>query len=395
MKELPKSVRDKLASRPIFAAHPDADLLGAFSEGSLSGSERELVMQHISVCSECREVVFLAAPPAEPVQQVIVPARGRMWRWLSPVAAIAVLAVGIGVFQQYRSKSPTGPTEQVLTATTTKPQSAPTSKNAITQSAPPSSPSIDPAKRNSAPSNSGTKTQSPRPQAERESEIAGLAAGTAGGAAATRAPDAADSRASASEVAAPRAEQTIEVTAAAPVIAVEDATPALPAPPPSSPVLAAKPAPAVVAKQRARESAESVEAPYAAESSVEVTAGYVPGRAASLVAFRPQWRITESGGLERSTASNQWQPVLQKSNADFRAVASVGSHVWAGGADGVLYHSTDGGQSWKKLAVGPGGHPITQAIRSILFKDERNGTVTFANGDTWVTNNAGRNWQKQ
>ena len=385
-------MRDKLASKPIFAAHPDSDLLGAFSEGSLSGSERERVMQHISGCSECREVVFLAAPPPEPVQEGIVPARGSMWRWISPVAAVAVLAVGIGVYQQYRSKSPTGPTEQVLTATTTKPQSAPTAENAMPQSTPRSSPS---AKPKSAPPNSGTKTESPRPQAERESELAGFASGMAAGAAGTRAPDAADSRESPSPIAAPRAEQTVEVTAAAPVIAVQDATPARPAPPSAAPVLAAKPAPAVVAKQRARESSDSVEASYAAESAVEVTAGDVPGRAASLVAFRPQWRITESGGLERSTAGNQWQPVLQKSNADFRAVASVGSHVWAGGADGVLYHSTDHGQSWNQLAVGSGGHPITQAIRSILFKDERNGTVTFANGDTWVTNNAGRNWQKQ
>ena len=61
-----------------------------------------------------------------------------------------------------------------------------------------------------------------------------------------------------------------------------------------------------------------------------------------------QWRVTSDGHLEHSTSSGTWTPVLADQPAKFHAVSVVGDNVWAGGSGGVLFHSTDGGQTWNK-----------------------------------------------
>src|SRR5919108_6330763 len=64
MEQLPKIVRERLQASQA-GAHPDPDLLTAFSEESLSPRERTQVLEHLSRCGECREVISLATP--EPV----------------------------------------------------------------------------------------------------------------------------------------------------------------------------------------------------------------------------------------------------------------------------------------------------------------------------------------
>ena len=46
--------------------HPDADLLNAFAEHALSGTERAQIVAHMAGCARCREVVYLAQAAAEP-----------------------------------------------------------------------------------------------------------------------------------------------------------------------------------------------------------------------------------------------------------------------------------------------------------------------------------------
>ena len=56
MQDVPKIVVKRLQS-PAVEPHPDADLLTAFAEKSLSGRERESVLQHLARCGDCREIV--------------------------------------------------------------------------------------------------------------------------------------------------------------------------------------------------------------------------------------------------------------------------------------------------------------------------------------------------
>lgn len=70
MTEVPKIVQHRLRSegpgRPAEQSHPDADLLAAFAEQTLSQAERDSVLGHLALCADCRDVVVLALPATEP-----------------------------------------------------------------------------------------------------------------------------------------------------------------------------------------------------------------------------------------------------------------------------------------------------------------------------------------
>ena len=100
MSEIPKLVTDRLR-RSVVTTHPDADVLAAFAEKSLSDRERAPVLAHLAICADCREVVAVATlAELEPVSANVVQgeetAPGRSWfRW--PVlrwGAAAALARG-------------------------------------------------------------------------------------------------------------------------------------------------------------------------------------------------------------------------------------------------------------------------------------------------------------
>jgi hypothetical protein len=111
MPELSSLLRQRLqAGETARLQHPDADTLTAYVEQLLPLPERKLVLEHIAVCSNCREIVFLATPEnaivAGPEAQVpeallpeaaAVPAR-RRW-FLTPgfglAASIAAMAAAI------------------------------------------------------------------------------------------------------------------------------------------------------------------------------------------------------------------------------------------------------------------------------------------------------------
>src|ERR1700693_4447974 len=65
MTEVPKIVCDRLRAALPEQAHPDADLLAAFAEQALSATERDGVLEHLSLCGDCREVVALSLPAAD------------------------------------------------------------------------------------------------------------------------------------------------------------------------------------------------------------------------------------------------------------------------------------------------------------------------------------------
>jgi hypothetical protein len=113
MPELSSLLRQRLqAAESARLQHPDADTLTAYLEQLLPLPERKLVLEHIAVCSDCREVIFLATPEnaavAGPESQVpealvpdaaaaAIPAR-RRW-FLTPgfglAASIAAMAAAV------------------------------------------------------------------------------------------------------------------------------------------------------------------------------------------------------------------------------------------------------------------------------------------------------------
>jgi hypothetical protein len=66
MQDVPQFVLKRLQEKqPAADLHPDADLLTAFAEQSLAGDERAGVMEHLTRCGDCRDVVAIALPARE------------------------------------------------------------------------------------------------------------------------------------------------------------------------------------------------------------------------------------------------------------------------------------------------------------------------------------------
>jgi hypothetical protein len=66
MQDVPQFVLKRLQeNQPASDSHPDADLLTAFAEQSLAGDERARVMEHLTRCGDCRDVVAIALPATE------------------------------------------------------------------------------------------------------------------------------------------------------------------------------------------------------------------------------------------------------------------------------------------------------------------------------------------
>ncbi len=106
---------------------------------------------------------------------------------------------------------------------------------------------------------------------------------------------------------------------------------------------------------------------------------------------RMKWRISEDGHVEHTVGPNTWTRVMAAEPVTFRVVATVGSNVWAGGSDGSLYHSSDGGLHWNRVALaGEMG-----AITTIHFNNAQQGSLTSDSGATWATSDGGRTWSRQ
>ena len=108
-----------------------------------------------------------------------------------------------------------------------------------------------------------------------------------------------------------------------------------------------------------------------------------------------RWRITDDGHLERSTAASDWTRIFAATPVYFRAIAVIGNHVWAGGNDGALFHSVDGGEQWTKVEIAANGEAERGTIGSIRFDSPLQGSVTTASGTVWSTSDGGKTWLRQ
>jgi len=83
-----------------FELHPDADQISAFVEHALPAHERELLLGHLAVCSECRAIVALSLPePEPPVLPAAQPAT-QSWKlgWFLALPLAGAIAAAILTF---------------------------------------------------------------------------------------------------------------------------------------------------------------------------------------------------------------------------------------------------------------------------------------------------------
>lgn len=121
--------------------HPDENLLAAFAERSLTATERDRVLLHLSACSRCREIAFLAqqAEPenlhqqpdaAIPVKETWLPFQWNTAQrigWAAVPALAAVLLAGISVhwYRASHRQPATAVTQTAIARNQPAPLSAP------------------------------------------------------------------------------------------------------------------------------------------------------------------------------------------------------------------------------------------------------------------------------
>jgi Photosynthesis system II assembly factor YCF48 len=416
VKDVPKFVLKRLQETPDKEPHPDADLLTAFAEQSLVESERARVIEHLSLCSECREVVALTLPASDDamVSTSTRPTHS-VWpgwtvlRWGIVTAGIVAIA-SVGILQ-YRQRHPKGEGLNAVVLTAQNEKTAP----AELPNRPPSTSAelqIHPQTKNRERVGTRNNEQSNRQDnlttdnarslnhalpAPRGHYVAG--SGIAGG---VGSGSGGQATAGAKLVPSPNVGQQPEVPSSSETVEVEPQ--AVAAAPATESQLSDQ-----LVQDRKQQALED-------ESSKDSGA----------VKASPRWSISSDGRLQRSLdAGNSWVDVnpdlvprrstaailgenahqvakadkkvktQQSSSAGFRALAAFGTEVWAGGSAAMLYHSRDSGAHWTRVLPSSSDATLTGDITSIEFSDPQHGRISTSNGEVWITAGGGQTWHRQ
>ena len=433
MTEVPKIVYDRLrAALPEHAlplrtgpelAHPDANLLTAFAEQTLSPTEREGMLAHLALCGDCRDVIALALPAAdivaaliaaegEAVRATAVPTKAeRNWlnatkfawpslRWAALAAGIAVVASVLllrpGKLNQ--ANLPSANRQVAITAPSASgPQiassavpSSPTEQSALSAKAeePQAKSELRPSKRLKA-----GQMVTPSHQAEhgmllaenkKDSGPAAMLSPAAG----APAFDAATSRG---------ATETVEVSAAAAAVeATSSAEGSLMARNETPAIEKAKPAPPgmEVNEQQKTQAAFVVPAPARSQSKDIMSNARLAVPASSTSARNITWTIT-AGALQRSMDSGQsWQNTLHADHP-LLCYASHDNDVWAGGQAGTLFHSADSGVTWAQVQPSIKGQQLGFDVTHIDVRGPAEIVVSTSNHEIWSSADGGKTWNKK
>jgi hypothetical protein len=356
MEKLPQSVLKQLQGTPREAdSHPDPDLLTAFAEHSLPRQECATILNHLSQCRACRDILAIATSAAEvQVRSKALPGASfapRPWllwpafRW-GAVAAGVLIVISVGILQYGHRQ-----TRQI--ASTALPNQ--TFLNS------PSQPSVSPVPAEDKPVQSD-------------------------GAGALKAPATRTDLRNAPK-SGPGVGSNRESRAATPqTLAEPDAQTQLAQNQPISPLSGQGINGDVVKAKNPIPSQPGAVLPAPPPHSL---------RTVSPSNFR--WAINR-GVLQRSEDEGRnWQSVNpnQGSPTEFLAIAVNGLEVWVGGSAGSLYHSADAGTHWIAVTPSADGTSLTGNVIGIQFSDPQHGKITTSHSESWVTSDAGQSWLKQ
>ena len=419
----------RMQSRP--ESHPDPDLLTAFAEHALTSREHEQVLGHLAVCAECRDVVALAGSPlVEPVPE---PVRKRAgwemglfhWGAVAATAIVVVAAVSLGIHDrrashgiEFSARKPAAQAEVSQAQSDEKLSSAPATQQpqqlADAKAAATPNPAAPETTRHAVHlqqevryerprdviADKKTSTNAPLPAAPME--LRKEAPVTASAETVVVESQANASAQDANEMKQAPAARTTgtadQFQARNQSVAVSGASVG----PAASKAKVMQASPAFAAGQAQSSTQPSPQAPPQAgstpppEGALHVRAPHiVVGKlgADGLVTTPAEWQITKDGRLQRSVAGSPWEDVLPAKQ--FRSIARIGSHVWAGGDKGTLYHSADDGLTWKPVTIASGNTALTGNVTNLRFSDAQHGSLGTSTGETWITADGGQTWQKK
>lgn len=319
--------------------HPDPELLAAFAENGLSGRDRDGMLNHLSACADCREVLYLALPDPAEAQQVFSPLssstpRRLAIRWATLAAPVvivgSVLLTNRGIFTRHATSGAApgkDSSQQQVAELKTPPE--------VDQIA--EAPAIKAAAKVRPPA----KHMTAKPQASMRFDQSGQVHFT--------------TTPSASEA-------------------------------PQSGDQSAQSAAALPSTTRANQAVAARSSNANGEAVAKTSS---PLSSSSSSTSSSSWSLSADGQVQRSFDSGKtWQIVPVAGGIPFRAISSIGDDVWVGGAAGTLYHSADSGGSWTKADAAFSGD-----IAHIEFSDAQNGLVSTADGEVWITSDGGQSWR--
>src|SRR5581483_7733832 len=375
MQQLPQFVQGRLTKGAAAGQHPDPDLLTAFAARALSDGDRGLVLDHLSRCGDCREVLALALPENAPIQ---VRPRPRLsglpaLRW-APVAAVLVVGAAIGL--HYTKKAP--PESARLAA----PVQPPSAQKVETAAKPELTAKLDvPVKPELA-----ARPQAREPHATDNLEKKSNAATPS--VAARRDDSFADNR-----PAAPASAGALSGAAAEQADVQAEPARAEAKPSSDNEIAEAAPAKDAVFAGKAKQPVRSTGAANMAGGTAHTMAKQAVALSAPAVPT-PRWTLSADGTLQRSLDSGQtWANVAVPTSSTLRALAASGPEIWVGGSAGALYHSSDAGSHWTQVRPTSVGKSLTADIIGVEFTDPQHGKITAANQEIWTTADGGQNWQ--
>lgn len=107
--------------------------------------------------------------------------------------------------------------------------------------------------------------------------------------------------------------------------------------------------------------------------------------------------VGERGHILSSSDGEQWRQLQVPTRSTLTAVAGHGPHLWAAGHDGVIVHSANGGDSWRRQRVSPwsaegGDDNAGVPVLDLLFLDAHHGIAIGAYNLLLRTEDGGENW---
>lgn len=108
--------------------------------------------------------------------------------------------------------------------------------------------------------------------------------------------------------------------------------------------------------------------------------------------------VGERGQILRSADGVAWtQAETVPTRSTLTTIAAAGDGLWAAGHDGVILHSTDGGDTWQRQRAAPWSADDPEPthgvpVLDLLFTDARNGLAVGAYSLLLVTGDGGATW---
>ena len=407
---------------PAGEACPDAGVLAAYFERSLTASETSQWEMHFSSCPRCQEQLA-ALVRTEPVSSAQSapdrkPAFSWLWDWrvMAPVGA-AVVVFAFLVSYNTRIAPVSSPSSSELSAS--KPAAAPAATSELQNPTPSKPEKTDSAKETTL----TAKSLSPQSPAKSRSELdefqrrnaagaaqsaravqelkdkAPLKLGTASGAVASAEPKlqaretqivAAENRAMAAPPVAPVASGQAQIDAAQSQVQVAEGERAKAAVQDST-----MPANKQSALKKETPSVERAPADtrFAANAGQQ-TLQRLSVAHAEFVVNTPNpkvvWRFGSDGMILHSRdAGKTWESQESPSQESFLSASATSENIcWVGGSNGVLLRTTDGGQKWGLIPS-----PVKVDIIVVKASNQLHVSVTAVGGRIYDTSDAGAHWR--